>query len=92
MKAIIYKPSKTAMQSGRGNSKEWILEFEDNNLRFKEPLMGWTASSDMKQEIKLYFQTKEEAISYAKQYNIVFSLIQPQTRIIKPKSYADNFK
>ena len=65
MLARIYKPAKTAMQSGRAKTQFWYLEFEQASARSVEPLMGWTSSSDMRQQVKLKFATKEDAIGYA---------------------------
>src|SRR5579884_3911936 len=62
--ARIYKPAKTAMQSGMGKSKEWVLDYEPAEPRAVEPLMGWTSSGDMRQQLRLRFHTKEEAIAY----------------------------
>jgi NADH dehydrogenase (ubiquinone) Fe-S protein 4 len=90
-KAKIYKPSKTAMQSGKRNSKSWLLEYETLNLSIN-PLMGWVSSNDTMSEIKLKFSTKEQAINYAKKNNINYYVIEPQKNKIVKKSYADNFK
>jgi hypothetical protein len=90
-KAKIYKPSKTAMQSGKRNSKSWLLEYDTLNLSVN-PLMGWVSSSDTMSEIKLKFSTKEQAINYAKKNNINYYVIEPQKNKIIKKSYADNFK
>jgi len=89
-KAIIYIPSKTAMQSGRGKLKKWLLEFEtrENSV---SPLMGWESSDDTLSEVKLEFNTKEKAIDYAKKNNIEFKIIEPQKKQFIIKSYADNF-
>ncbi len=78
------------MQSGKGNSKDWILEFEtlDNNI---SPLMGWESSRDTMSEIKLKFTSKENAINYAKKNNIKYDLVEPKERKIIKKSYTDNF-
>ena len=89
-KAKIYKPSKSAMQSGKGNSKIWLIEFETLNTGIN-PLMGWESSKDTMSEVKLQFTTKEQAISYAKKNNIEYNLIEPQKRKIIKKSYTDNF-
>jgi len=89
-KAKIYKPNKTAMQSGLGKTNKWILEFETKDPTLN-PLMGWESSSDTLSEIKLEFSTKELAINYAKKNKIDYELIKPQTRKITKKSYADNF-
>ena len=89
-KARIYKPTKTAMQSGRGKSKNWLLEFDtlDNGIN---PLMGWESSKDTMSEIKITFSTKIQAINYAKKNNIDYYVVEPQQRKIIKKSYADNF-
>ena len=89
-KAKIYKPSKTAMQSGMRNTKNWLLEFETLNTGIN-PLMGWETSKDTMSEVKLEFINKEDAINYAKNNNIEYHVIEPQKRKIIKKSYADNF-
>ena len=89
-KAKIYKPTKTAMQSGNRNTKNWLLEFDTLNTGI-DPLMGWESSKDMMSEVKLEFSTKEQAINYAKKNNINYYIIEPQKRKIIKKSYADNF-
>ena len=89
-KAKIYKPSKTAMQSGRSNSSFWLLEFETENNGVN-PLTGWETSSDTMSEVKLKFSSKDLAVEYAKKNNILYKLIEPQKRKIIKKSYADNF-
>ena len=89
-KARIYIPSKSAMQSGIGKSKKWILEFETKDPT-KNPLMGWESSTDTLSELKLEFSSKELAINYAKKMKIEFEVIEPKKRKIVKKSYADNF-
>ena len=89
-KAKIYKPNKTAMQSGLGKTDKWILEFEIDNPT-KNPLMGWESSSDTYTELKLEFSSKDLAINYAKKKKIDFELIEPRKRKTVKKSYADNF-
>ena len=80
-KAKIHKPTKTAMQSGLRNTKNWILEFDTLNTGIN-PLMGWTSSKDTMSEIKLEFSTKEQAINYAKKNNINYYIVEPQKRKI----------
>ena len=89
-RAKIYKPTKTAMQSGIRNTKNWILEFEtlDNEI---SPLMGWESSKDTMSEVKIEFETKDQAINFAKKNNIDYYIIEPQKRKIIKKSYSDNF-
>ena len=89
-KAKIYKPSKTAMQSGLKKFDKWIIEFitEDPGIN---PLMGWESSSDTYSELNLEFKSKDLAIEYAKKNNIDFEIVENQKRKITKKSYADNF-
>jgi hypothetical protein len=89
-KAKIYKPSKTAMQSGMKKFDKWIIEFITQDPG-KNPLMGWESSSDTYSEVILEFKSKDLAIEYAKKNNINFEIIEPQKRKITKKSYADNF-
>ena len=89
-KAKIYKPSKTAMQSGYRKSKNWILEFDTLDTKIS-PLMGWESSLDTMSEIKLEFSTKEQAIDYAKKNNIDYYVLEPKKRKLIIKSYSDNF-
>ena len=89
-KAKIYKPSRTAMQSGKRNTKKWCLEFDTQNTGIN-PLMGWETSKDTMSEVRLQFSSKEQAIIYAKKNNIDYYIIEPQKRKIIKKSYADNF-
>ena len=89
-KAKIYKPSKTAMQSGLKKFDKWIIEYiaDDPGIN---PLLGWESSTDTYGELKLEFPTKELAIEYAKKNKIDFEVIEPNKRKITIKSYADNF-
>ena len=89
-KAKIYKPSKTAMQSGLKKFDKWIIEYITDDPGIN-PLMGWESSTDTYGELNLEFSTKELAIEYAKKNNIDFELIEPNKRKVTLKSYADNF-
>ena len=89
-KAKIYKPSKTAMQSGLKKFDKWIIEYITDDPGIN-PLMGWESSTDTYSELKLEFSSKELAIEYAKKNNIDFEVIEPNKRKITLKSYADNF-
>ena len=89
-KAKIYKPSKTAMQSGVKKFDKWVIEFFTKKPGIN-PLMGWESSTDTNSELKLEFSTKELAIEYAKKNKISYELIEPKIRKIIKKSYADNF-
>ena len=89
-KAKIYKPTKTAMQSAKRNTKNWLLEFDTLDTGVN-PLMGWETSQDTMSEIKLEFLNKEQAINYAKKNNIDYYVVEPQKNKIIKKSYAENF-
>ena len=89
-KAKIYKPSKTAMQSGLKKFDKWMIEFITDDPG-KNPLMGWESSSDTYSELNLEFKSKDLAVEYAKKNNIDFEVIEPKERKIIKKSYADNF-
>jgi hypothetical protein len=89
--ARIYKPAKNAMQSGAAKTKDWVLNYEPEQARVVEPLMGWTSSSDMKQQLSLRFETKEEAIAYCEAKGIPYQVSEPKPAERKIMAYADNF-
>jgi len=91
MLAKIYRPAPNAMQSGKANSKEWLLEFESETPRTVDPLMGWISNADTNSQVRMYFDTREEAIEFAKRQGIPFQVTEQREprRIIK--AYADNF-
>ncbi len=93
MPARIYKPSRNAMQSGKGKSDGWIMEFEQDSARVADPLMGWTSANETQTQVKLKFATREEAEAYAQKQGIAYTVQAeaPASRLIK-KSYSDNFK
>ncbi len=88
----IYKPSRTAMQSGEARTKDWVLEHEPESGREIDPLMGWTSSRDMDAQVRLAFETKDQAIAYAEKNGLAYTVAEPQPRKSIRKSYADNFK
>ncbi|MBO0344631.1 ETC complex I subunit [Roseibium limicola] len=92
MVARIYRPTKTAMQSGKAKTQRWILDFEPEAARSVEPLMGYTSSSDMKSQVRLAFETKEEAVAYARRNGIAHRVEETQERVVRGASYSDNFK
>jgi hypothetical protein len=92
MRARIYQPARNAMQSGRARTKLWVLEYEPERPREIDPLMGWTSSSDMRQQLQLEFATREEAVAYAEKHAIPHQVFEPHRPIPKAKSYADNFR
>ncbi|WP_374547969.1 ETC complex I subunit [Rhodoblastus sp.] len=92
MTARIYRPSKPATQSGMGKTKLWRLEYTPESARTIEPLMGWTSSGDMKSQIKLTFDTREEAVAYCERNGIAYRVEEPQELKRRIVSYSDNFR
>jgi hypothetical protein len=92
MSVRIFKPAKTAMQSGTAQTDEWLLEHAANTPREIDPLMGWTGSTDTQAQVKLTFPTKEAAIAYAERMGLAYTISEPSPRGHIRKSYADNFK
>ena len=80
------------MQSGSGKTKLWLLEFEPEEARTIEPLMGWTSSAETRQQVKLWFDSKEEAIAFAKRCGVAYRVFEPKETSAKVLSYSDNFK
>ena len=91
MRARIYKPAKTAMQSGTAKTHLWVLEFGPADQSI-DPLMGWTSSGDMRQQLSLEFDTAQDAVAYAEANNIPYQVFEPHVASPKPKAYSDNFK
>jgi hypothetical protein len=92
MPARIYKPTKTAMQSGRANTRKWVLEFEPKDAKRADPLMGWAGSRDTEGQLRLRFDKREEAVAYCERHGIDFAVSAPETAPLKIKAYADNFR
>lgn len=92
MTARIYRPARNAMQSGKGKSKSWVLVFEAEVARSIDPLMGYTSSTDMNQQVKLSFDTQEEAEAYAQRNGIPYSVQPAHDPSPKRVSYPDNFR
>jgi hypothetical protein len=79
------------MQSGRGNTREWVMQFEPGR-KVIDPLMGWVGSDDTRTQVRLKFGTVEEAIAFAERNGLAYTVLEPRRRVIQPKSYADNFR
>jgi hypothetical protein len=92
MRARIYRPAKNAMQSGKARTKLWVLEYEQETPKVVDPLMGWTGSADMNQQVSLEFETAEEAVAYAQAHGIAHQVFEPHQPSQKSKSYSDNFR
>ncbi|MAH84926.1 MAG: hypothetical protein CBB68_11610 [Rhodospirillaceae bacterium TMED8] len=87
----IYKPTKTAMQSGQRNTKQWVLEFEPEHGYDIDTLMGWIGSTDMRQQVKLKFNSKQDAVTFAERHGIDYQVHTPKQRRLRPKNYSDNY-
>ena len=92
MQVRIFQPAKTAMQSGRANTHRWVVEFEPTAARQVEPLMGWTSSKDTRGQLRLWFDSKAEAVAYAEKHGLMFTLEEPRPHKVRAKAYADNFR
>ncbi len=92
MRVRIYQPTKSAMQSGRGRMQKWLMEPELTTARSPEPLMGWVSSGDTLNQVRLEFASREEAIAYAKRNGYDYAVQASAQRVLKPKSYAENFR
>jgi len=93
MRARIYQPARTAMQSGTAKTKGWMLEFAPASAREVDPLMGWTSSDDTQAQVKLRFDTREDAEAYATARGIAFDVAEPKPRkpLIRQRGYGENF-
>jgi len=91
MTARIYRPAKTAMQSGQAKTKDWVLDYEPDQPSEVEPLMGWTSSSDMKRQVQLRFESKDEAVAYCERDGIAYQVFETRQAARRGLSYADNF-
>ena len=89
--ARIYQPAKDASQSGMARTKVWVLEFDQSTPRETDPLMGWTGSSDMLQQVRLEFETRDEAIAYATRAGLSYRVEEPQEAKRRKISYSENF-
>lgn len=80
------------MQSGKGKAGKWVLSYEPETAKTIDPLMGYTSSGDMSQQIKITFSCKEEAVAYAERENIAYKLIEPRKKKTQIASYSENFR
>jgi hypothetical protein len=90
--ARIYRPAKTAMQSGRAKTHKWVLDYETASERRPDPLMGWSSAGDTLNQVSLRFETLEEAVAFAEKRGLDYTVLPPHERTPKAKSYADNFR
>jgi NADH dehydrogenase ubiquinone Fe-S protein 4 len=92
MLARIYKPARTAMQSGHAAAEKWLLEYEPEVAPVADPLMGYTSSSDMRRQVRLEFDSRDEAVAYAERNGIPHQVFEAHERVPKSISYSDNFR
>lgn len=92
MQVKIYRPSKTAMQSGQAKTHQWVLEAVPQHRKDPENLMGWVSSKDTLSEIRLKFPTQAEAVAYAEQQGWTYTIAPAHNKTIRPKNYSDNFQ
>ncbi len=92
MAARIFRPARSAMQSGKGNTKDWLLVFDARDAKTVEPLMGYTSTGDMRSQIRLSFESKEQAIAYAERYGIAYRVEEEHVSVRPRVSYTDNFR
>ena len=92
MRVRIFRPAKTAMQSGRAKTQKWVLEFEPTDPSRPDPLMGWNGSGDTDRQVRLRFASAEEAVAYAEKNGIPYVIEEPAQRALQLRAYADNFK
>lgn len=88
----IFQPSKTAMQSGPGKTRRWLVQFERDGPQVADPLMGWIGSSDTRPQVRLFFDNKDEAIAFAERNKLSYVVQESRAHKVRPKSYAENFR
>ena len=91
MDARIYQPAKPATQSGRFKTRHWVVEHEPKSRQEADRLIGWIGSDDTENQVRLQFPSREAAIAYCEKHGLTYSVSEPQARVVRPKSYADNF-
>jgi ETC complex I subunit conserved region len=91
MAARVYQPARTATQSGRAKTRHWVVEMEPKSRWQADPLIGWIGSDDTEQQLRLRFPSKEAALAYVRRQGLEYRVDEPHERIVRPKSYADNF-
>ena len=88
----VYQPRKNAMQSGRAKTRYWLVEFEPGARLRNDPLMGWVGQGDTRNQLRMRFETRDEAIAFCVKEGFDYTVTEPKTRKVIQKSYADNFK
>lgn len=91
-RARIFQQPKTAMQSGTAGTHDWVLEWEPGEKWRLDPLTGWFGSGDTRSQVRLRFDSREEAVAFADRHGIAYELELPPVHRHRPKAYADNFR
>lgn len=93
MRARIYRPARSATQSGTARSRDWVLEFSPEAPRAVDPLMGWTSSADMNSQVRLRFESREAAETYAREHGLEVVVLEPRPRKpnLRARGYGENF-
>ena len=89
---VIYQPAKNAMQSGRATTRKWVLEYDGGVDRRADSVMGWIGSSDTRGQVKMRFDSKDAAISFAERSKLSYRVVEPKARKLVKKNYADKFR
>ncbi|KAJ4341305.1 ndufs4 NADH dehydrogenase Fe-S protein subunit [Ascochyta clinopodiicola] len=89
----IYKPAKTATQSGNWTSEHWLMDWDvlAKGHRWENPLMGWASSADFMNGQRIEFKSKQDAINFANKQGYEYFVQEPNVRKFVPKAYANNF-
>ena len=88
----IYQPAKTAMQSGRARTRQWLVEFAPGTAQSPDPLMGWAGGAETSSQVMLRFDSRDEAVAYAEKRGLDYEIEEPRRPAMRIKSYSDNFK
>ena len=93
IKARIFQRPRSATQSGKARAGDWVLDYQQDRREVNDPLMGWWGSDSTLGQVTLRFDTQAEAEAFATKNEIPYTVEPPpETRPVKPKAYADNFR
>ena len=90
--ARIIEEQRRTTQSGKARDGRWTLEFERSEAQRPDPLTGWAGSGDTKTQIRLAFESKEDALAYAERQGFEAHVITAPPVKLKLQSYSDNFR
>ncbi len=88
----IFQPAKNAMQSGRARTGSWIVEFTPSAAVKANPLMGWPGSADTSRQVRLSFDSQDDAVAYARKHGFDYEVQPSRDRTVRPRAYSDNFR